>query len=284
MSGARAPDAILVGDLQSTLLIERLVGREDNRAARARVLHALARIEARTVVFLGDLVARQSAQNWAGLDVCLAALRARGVRIAAAVGNHDLWLIPGRGYRALAARGLIPAEAPWQRLDVGNVRVFLLDSNRWALGGKRWQAQVRWLEAELDLAERDTTVRAALVVSHHPPWTNSRVANDSEARLAPFLRAFHRCAKAQVWLSGHVHAYERFAVRGKTLVVSGSGGAPRMRLRTGPRARHVDLAGIGAPSPFGWLELSVRAATATRALRGFRGEDVPWRVFDELSF
>jgi hypothetical protein len=42
-------------------------------------------------------------------------------------------------------------------------------------------------------------------------------------------------------VSGHVHSYERFEQAGKTFLVSGGGGGPRVRLFAERRRRHPDL-------------------------------------------
>ena len=73
MADARA---IFVGDTQGTLLLERLIGREDNSAERARLLGLVAELDAEAAIFLGDLVARQSARAWTVVDACLTRLRA----------------------------------------------------------------------------------------------------------------------------------------------------------------------------------------------------------------
>lgn len=275
--------AIFVGDTQATLLLERLIGREDNSAERARLLGLVAELDAEAAIFLGDLVARQSAGAWRIVDACLARLGARGVRLAACAGNHDLFPLAWRGYDDLARRGLL-GPASWQRVALGDLRVLALDSNRRALGDGLWGEQLAWFRAELADAERDAAVRGVVVASHHPPWTNSALAGDAAPLLGPLLDAFYGAGKARTWLSGHVHAYERFASRGKHLVVAGSASAPRMRLLTGDRARHPTLARVPAPSPFGWLELTVAAGEATLAHRGFRHLRAPCETFDVVTF
>ncbi len=277
-------DAIFVGDMQATLSVERLVGREDNVAVRMRIRRELARIDTRNVVFLGDLVARPSVEAFRELDPCLASLRDRGIPCAAAVGNHDLWVSPRRGYGELERRGLVRPGVSWQALDIADLRVILLDSNRWALGAKRWAEQARWLDEEVGRAESDPLVRATIFVSHHPPWTNSAITSDHEARLLAQLEAFHAARKTRVWISGHVHAYERFVMRGKTLMVSGSSGAPRVPLLTGTRIRHTSLATVPRPSPFGWLELRAGAHEATLTLRAFTELAEAATDFDSIAF
>jgi hypothetical protein len=78
-----------------------------------------------------------------------------------------------------------------------------------------------------------------LVFTHHPPYTNALWRTDDERVQADLLPAFFRSRKTVALLSGHVHGYERFAERGKTFVVSGGAGGPRVGFRVGPDARHL---------------------------------------------
>lgn len=57
--------------------------------------------------------------------------------------------------------------------------------------------------------------------------------------LSELLPVFSRSTKAVVFVSGHVHRYERFTGDGKTYVVTGGGGGPRVEYRVG---RDAELA------------------------------------------
>jgi 3',5'-cyclic AMP phosphodiesterase CpdA len=275
--------AIVVGDTQATLLVERLVGREHCPHVRRRLFRELAHEEGELALFLGDLVAYDAPHHWARIDPLLDRLRERGTFLAAAVGNHDVFPAPRRGLGALADRGLLPNLRSYQERDVGNVRFVVLDSNRRVLGEDAWARQVAWLRERVAVAEASDDVRAIVLVTHHPPWTNSLRASDAEGTLLPFVEAFERAKKASVWLSGHVHAYERFTFAGKTLVVSGSTGSPRMRLLEGPLARHADRARLGSPGPFAWLRVHVEKERAHAELVGFFDERAPTGTLDTFA-
>lgn len=275
--------AIVVGDTQATLLVERLVGREHCPHVRRRLFRELAHEEAELALFLGDVVAYDAPHHWRRIDPLLDRLRERGVALAATVGNHDVFPVPRRGTASLALRGLVPPHRTYQERDVGNVRFVVLDSNRRVLGEEAWARQVAWLRERVAASEASPEVRAVVFVTHHPPWTNSLRATDAEGTLLPFVEAFERAKKTSVWLSGHVHAYERFAFGGKTLVVSGSTGSPRMRLLEGRAARHADRAGLGSPGPFAWLRVHVAEDHARAELVGFFDERGAVRVLDTLA-
>ena len=266
----RPLQAIFIGDTQQTLLGERMIGRESNPRERTRLLEEVRVLGVERHIFFGDLVSYPSSSNWRELDTWIHEVRRGGASVSASPGNHDLWPTPRRGYAYLRARGLIPAKESWDRVDLASVRLFLLDSNFSALGSAAVKRQVAWLEHEVEVAHRDPTAGSLLFVSHHPPITNSAVTGDNERMLSPLLNVFRSCRKRATWLSGHVHAYERFTDNGLTFVVLGSSGAPRVRLKVGAKARHQDLASLGSPSPFGWLELRADSTQAALSFRGFR--------------
>ena len=89
-------------------------------------------------------------------------------------------------------------------------------------------------------ADSDPDVRGTLVLVHHPPYTNSSITSDELHVQRSFVPAFAAARKTLAMLSGHVHSYERYERGGKTFLVTGGGGGPRIRLETGPRQRHAD--------------------------------------------
>jgi hypothetical protein len=104
---------------------------------RRRLFRELAHEDGELALFLGDVVAYDAPHHWQRIDPLLDRLRARGVALAAAVGNHDVFPVPRRGMASLARRGLVPPHRTYQERDVGNVRFVVLDSNRRVLGERR---------------------------------------------------------------------------------------------------------------------------------------------------
>jgi hypothetical protein len=76
----------------------------------------------------------------------------------------------------------------------------------------------------------------------------------------PFVQA----NKTLAMISGHIHSYERFSRAGKTFLVTGGGGGPRVKLATGQRRRHAD--DLFAGPPLRWFHFLMLAPTPT-ALR-----------------
>jgi 3',5'-cyclic AMP phosphodiesterase CpdA len=240
-----------IGDTQETLLIERLLGREDNRAESIRLIAAIAQARPTLVVHLGDLVALSTARAWRSFDTLVRPLH--GVARVAIRGNHDLW---GRAHvveREWSAR--FPSQTRLVR--AGATAIVLLDSN---LRDAAWNEQREWLARTLGQLDGDDTYARVLVCVHHPPRTNSTVTSDDVDVARDLLPAFVASRKTRAMLSGHVHAYEHFEIDGpfgvKHLVVAGGAGGPRVRLHTGARARHVDLCALPSPRPVHslWLD------------------------------
>src|SRR6185295_6132443 len=129
----------------------------------------------------------------------------------------------------------------WHAKQFGSVELVFLDSNLGAHTAEQRGEQVAWYADALDRADADLACRATLVFVHHPPFTNSSVTRDSAVVRRAFVDPFVRARKPRAMLGGHVHSYERVEHGGKTFVVSGGGGGPRVRLFEGRRARHPDL-------------------------------------------
>jgi hypothetical protein len=201
----------VVGDTQRTLPVERLIGREQNDAERARLVAAIAGERPDLLVHLGDAVAvGSSAADWAYFDRLMAPVRDAGIAVLPVFGNHDYWGFRPIATAAFGSRFPSPGESRWYSRQHGGLRLVWLDSNRRKLSADDWARQRRWFEDELDDADRDPGTRAALVFCHHPPYTNSTATGDEADVQEAFLPAFFASRKAVAMVTGHAHAYERF--------------------------------------------------------------------------
>jgi hypothetical protein len=252
---------VVLGDTQRTTLPERLLlGREQNERARRALIERLAREERPAlVVHLGDLVCcGASEREWRYFDGLVAPLAALGIPIRPVLGNHDYWGPRARALRL--ARLRFPELAPhtFAALRQGALGLIWLDSN---LTGAAAAEQLRWFEATLDGYERDPELRGVLAFAHHPPFTNARRHSRPLPALASLLAPFCAAGKTLALLSGHVHGYERFQLRGKTFIVSGGGGGPRVSYRIGAAAPHPPAytAADGRPRAFHYLVLQATA-------------------------
>ena len=160
----------------------------------------------------------------------------RGLRIGGTLGNHDVEVLDGR-YEFDELR--MPAS--YYRRRVGDVALFLLNSNRVNA------AQTRWLRRSL----RAATARWKVVLFHHPPFTCGGHSGDEDVRRqwVPLFRRF----QVDLVLSGHDHNYQRFARRnGVRYVVHGGGGRDLYDLKACPQAYPRRVV---ARKTFGWLYL-----------------------------
>lgn len=160
----------------------------------------------------------------------------RGLLVAGTLGNHDYETRSGRyEFDELD----MPRRYYGRR--VGNITLFLLDSNRITA------AQTAWLRRRL----QRSTARWKVVLFHHPPFTCGGHSGDEEiaARWVPLFRRYG----VDLVLSGHDHNYQRFAPRsGVTYVVHGGGGAGLYSLRPCPSSYPTRVVGLEI---HGWLYL-----------------------------
>ncbi len=158
-----------------------------------------------------------------------------------------------------------------------------LDSNRRFLSSALWEEQTNVYEEEIARADRETETRGTLVLLHHPPYTNSSVTSDELHVQRFFVPPFQRARKTLAMLSGHVHSYERYERGGKTFVVTGGGGGPRIRLETGARQRHRDDLFAGPELRFFHFLLAVLTPTGIELeMRGLRKGERHFETMDRF--
>jgi hypothetical protein len=204
----------------------------------------------------------------------------------ALLGNHDYWGGEDHALANAAARFPQLGQKRWYLRALGRLALVLLDSNEPQLGKSRWEEQRDWYRRTLAALDGDPAVSGVLVLAHHPPYTNSRTTGDEKHVQRAFLPAFFAARKTLAFVTGHAHAYERFEERGRTFVVSGGGGGPRVTLLAGADARHRDLHSAGSPRPFHYLLVEQDVSGARITVRGLDTGDAEARVIDrfELPF
>jgi 3',5'-cyclic AMP phosphodiesterase CpdA len=249
-----------IGDLQRTSLLE--FWREDNAKERALLVRRIADEKPSFVVLLGDLVFDGSSpRHWRRFDAIVAPIREAGVPMIPILGNHDYWWGRSRNLRHYLTRFPELEGRRWHRRRFESLELVFLDSNVPAQTEHEFREQVRWFSDALETSDADASCRGTAVFVHHPPFTNSAVTRGSEIVRRAFVEPFVRAKKTRIMLSGHVHSYERFVHEGKTFVVSGGGGGPRVRLVDERRSRHRDLyrPASSARRPCHYLSLAVSA-------------------------
>lgn len=141
------------------------------------------------------------------------------------VGNHDYGTPGASGYYGYFGAAAGDPSRGFYAFDVGDWRVYTLNSNCSIVPCAAGSEQERWLRA--DLAAHPRTCR--LATAHHPRFAST----GSLSELAALYQAFYD-GSGDLWLSGHWHQYERLAqlspsgaidgVRGVRNFVVGTGG------------------------------------------------------------
>jgi Icc-related predicted phosphoesterase len=258
--GAAPRSIVAIGDLQRTILAEQLyLGRRQNDAVRAALVEAVSAEQPDVILLLGDQVSDGAIdREWYYFDELLASLRDGNTAVHALPGNHDYSRFDReRSERNFFSRFAWPAPAEPDVVRLGPVVYVGLDSNFDVIGPERVQREAERYRELLDELDRDETVRGVIVASHHPPFSNSRLQATAPV-IELFAEPFLAAKKTRLYLSAHVHSYERFESEGKTFVVSGGGGGPRRKVDVSDARRwRNDVFRGGAIRPFHYLQLAV---------------------------
>jgi hypothetical protein len=222
----------VIGDTQRSLWVEEhVVGREQNERGRVDLIDQLVSQESPAfVVHLGDLVAKASPPHWHYFDELMVPIRAARIPLFPVLGNHEYFgegRDPSRSTR-LRFRDL--TRGGYYAKRWGRVGLVWLDSN---LTGRAAARQSEWLRGTLLTFDRSSEVACTLVFSHHPPFTNGVDRHGHESVRSDLLPPIRGSSKTVAVISAHVHGYERFELQGLAFIVSGGGGGPRVRYRTG---------------------------------------------------
>jgi hypothetical protein len=165
-------------------------------------------------------------------------VRPAGIRVAGALGNHDVELDDGRyEFDTLGMPGR------YYRRRVGPVELIVLDSNDVDRGQTRW----------LGRALAASTSRWRIAVFHHPVHTcgNYRGREFDVREWVPLLED-----RVHLVLNGHDHNYQRFESGPLTYVVTGGGGASLYELDACPQDGSIAVEG---DATYGFLTLSANA-------------------------
>jgi acid phosphatase type 7 len=145
-------------------------------------------------------------------------------RTRPSVGNHDYNTAGATGHFGyFGAKAGDPSKG-YYSYNMGSWHIVALNSNCWKVACAAGSTQERWLRA--DLAAHPS--KCTLAYFHHPRFSSG--GNYTE--VAPFWKALYE-AGAEVVLSGHVHAYERFAPQNPSGVADSTKGIREFIVGTG---------------------------------------------------
>jgi Icc-related predicted phosphoesterase len=249
----------IVGDVQRTSLAEyNFLGRPQNDAEREAILNAISDDKPDMVLMLGDqVVAGDDDNQWAYFDRCMAGITQQQIPVRSILGNHDYGESKSRSLRCCYDRFPYQEGAIHSLVKLGSLALVTLNSNFDQLTSSEIRNQEQDYDKWLTELDNDPSVRGVLVASHHPPYTNSDLGLNSEV-YEMFAKPFLQSKKTRLFLSGHVHSYERFVSGDKMFVVSGGGGGPRRVIDiSSSRPLQNDAYRIGTLRPFHYIRLKV---------------------------
>jgi predicted phosphodiesterase len=181
-------------------------GHETHRRICASMLKA----QAKYVVVSGDLVDwGDDADDWRIWREITKELRENSAYLAAP-GNHDV-------SRDGAFERELGLKKTWSDRRIGDVHVFLLDSNEYFAEAE----QLAWLEKAASASDAKHKIAAF----HHPPWSLDRFGEFEQKpvreRLHPLLVKHKFCAA----FGGHHHSFYATKRDGVRYVITAGGGA-----------------------------------------------------------
>lgn len=269
---------VIIGDTQSTLLVERLIGREVNSEATRKLVAAAVKEQPAAILHLGDFVGNAMyREEWQTTLSYFAPFP--HAQIFLALGNHDHW-----GFDSWSLANVYEffpdlQRSHWYVKRFGDLAFVVLDSNEWDLGATRWSEQKNWLAATLKQLDGDDGVRHVLLAAHHPPETASRTVPPHRPSREAFRPLFVAARKTAIYFSGHAHGHERYHLDGKLFVVSGGGGGPRQQ--HDPSAANEFRA--ADPHPFHYLIMTETADGQLHfEVKGFQSANEEVRELDRF--
>lgn len=173
----------------------------------------------------GDLqYSSNPSDTWAGFFASLAPVTS-AAPLQVAVGNHELEKtteLIEMFDRLFGGQGA-PGPGYTHAFRAGSALVLMLDSETFSLSDDTSE-QYAWLDAQLDAADADDTVKAVILGWHRPLFTFSEHYHPDrvdEDVMVPHLLGH----KVRLVLGGHSHSYEHFQLYGIDWVVDGAAGA-----------------------------------------------------------
>ncbi len=227
-------EIMFASDTQAPMWIETLwLKSNNNRQATKSIFNDFVTRQPASVFLLGDVVSLGSSnKQWKPMDGYLARLRSKGIKVSAALGNHEVMGRSGKGQKKFQQRFLNHKKTGF--VDVtDSVAVILLNSNFRSLTKTEDEEQLTWYKTTLTQLDEDPSVRFIITGCHHSPFTNSKIVGSSMAVRQKFVPLFCSSPKSKLFLSGHSHNFEHFREKGKDFLVIGGGGGLHQPLKFG---------------------------------------------------
>ena len=271
----------VVGDLQQPVGAEMiLMSRDDNHRERTMILDQIAKEKPDMLLLLGDQVATGDEDgDWSYFDQVMQKVKDAQIPVRAIYGNHDYGYDKGRCIRNFTERFPYQPEYGASLIKLGSIALITVDTNLGEISSREVERQAEQYKKWLGELEEDPEVKGVLVAAHHAPYSNSALGANS-AVISMFAQPFYDARKTRLFLSGHVHNYERFVTGDKMFVVSGGGGGPLRSVDVSASRRFQNDAyrSKAAVRPFHYVNLTIgentlKAETKFIIKNGFKTGD-----------
>lgn len=221
----KQPILAFTSDTQQPMTVEKIFLKSNhNEKATEMIFKDVRAIQPAAFFILGDVVSvgyRNS--KWKAVDKYIAELKKDSIPVYATLGNHEVMFIASRGIKQFRSR--FPMFKPeGYTVVIDSVAVVLLNSNFDKMKSAEIKAQDTWYIETIKKLDADPAIRAIIVGCHHSPYTNSTIVKPAIQVQQKFVPGFIASKKAQLFLTGHSHNFERFKVQGKDFLVIGGGG------------------------------------------------------------
>jgi hypothetical protein len=228
------------------------------------------------VFMLGDLVGVGSNDsNWRHIDAFLSRLHVEGTKVYGIPGNHEFLLGATHGINNFRLRFPdLPLTGYCVLTD--SMAILMLNSNFGQLKEEERKYQQQWYLAEMDLLDKDVSVKVVIVCTHHSPFSNSKIVGSSVEVQEAFVPRFESSPKARLFLTGHSHNLECFdGTYSKRFLVIGGGGGFDQPLYTGDMEKHKDLLSQADKPRFFYVVLQRWQNVLNVTIRGYSKELLP---------
>lgn len=231
---ANSPEIFFVSDTQQPLLVEKLwLKPNHNLKATASIFSSILKEKPLSLYMLGDVVGLGSSnRKWKKVDRFLDSCRKEGTNVCAVLGNHEVMGFAKKGIANFQKRFPMNVNTGYVSVT-DSVAIVLLNSNFSKLSKKEIDTQNEWYKLTLDSLDKADAIKSIIVCCHHAPYTNSKIVKGSVNVQQYFAAEYIKSKKAQLFITGHAHAFEHFKMMGKDFVVIGGGGGLHQPLRNG---------------------------------------------------
>ena len=218
-------EIVFVADTQAPIWVETLVLKNrGNIQATELILKNIISRKPGCVFFLGDLVSLgYLGSAWKLIDNYVARMKHEKISVHAIMGNHELMARYRTGERNFQKRFPDHIRTGYYKI-VHDVAVVLLNSNFSRMTIQEQKHQDEWYHNILEEMDKNENVKAVIVGTHHPPFSNSLLVGFSKEVQQRFVPPYIKCNKGILFLAGHSHAFEHFKTEEKDFLIIGGGG------------------------------------------------------------